>query len=124
MLIYAPKGKGTGDRMRQDVYRVAYEEANAELIEIRSRFEQLRSRKERLEGVIAVLGPMMALSASTSAPAAVEMAQTAMPAKAEHSSEPAAYGFNQVPVPVSDMEETGGGDPFKRRVRNALRTAV
>jgi hypothetical protein len=124
VLIYAPKGKGTGDRMRQDVYRVAYEEANAELIEIRSRFEQLRSRKERLEGVIAVLEPMMALSASTSAPATVEMAQATMPAKAEHSSEPAAYSFNQVPVPVSDVEETGGGDPFKRRVRNALRTAV
>ena len=128
MLIYAPKGKGTGDRMRQDVYRVAYEEANAELIEIRSRFEQLRSRKEHLEGVIAVLEPMLALSASASAPAPVEMAQTAPPAKAEYSSEPAAYTFNQipvqVPVPVSDLEEAGGGDPFKRRVRNALRTAV
>jgi hypothetical protein len=124
MLIYAPKGKGTGDRMRQDVYRVAYEEANAELIEIRSRFEQLRSRKERLEGVIAVLEPMMALGASTSAPAPVEMAQPATPAKAEHSAEPAAYTFNQVSVPAPDTEETGAGDPFKRRVRNALRTAV
>lgn len=124
MLIYAPKGKGTGDRMRQDVYRVAYEEANAELIEIRSRFEQLRSRKERLEGVIAVLQPMMALSASTSAPSPVEMAQTTMSAKAEPSSESSAYTFNQVSVPVSDVEESGGGDPFKRRVRNALRTAV
>jgi hypothetical protein len=124
MLIYAPKGKGTGDRMRQDVYRVAYEEANAELIEIRSRFEQLRSRKERLEGVIAVLEPMMALSASTSAPSPVEMAQATMSAKTEHSSESSAYTFNQVAVPVSDVEESGGGDPFKRRVRNALRTAV
>lgn len=123
MLIYAPKGKGTGDRMRQDVYRVAYEEANAELIEIRSRFEQLRSRKERLEGVIAVLQPMMALSASTSAPSPVEMAQT-MSAKAEPSSESSAYTFNQVSAPVADVEESAGGDPFKRRVRNALRTAV
>jgi hypothetical protein len=124
VLIYAPKGKGTGDRMRQDVYRVAYEEANAELIEIRGRFEQLLSRKEHLEGVVAVLGPMLALSASASAPAPVEMAQAATPAKAEHSSEPAAYTFNQVQVPLPDLEETGGGDPFKRRVRNALRTAV
>ena len=124
MLIYAPKGKGTGDRMRQDVYRVAYEEANAELIEIRSRFEQLRSRKEHLEGVVAVLGPMLTLSASASAPASVEMAQVAPADKAEHISEPVAYTFDQIPVPPSDLEETGGGDPFKRRVRNALRTAV
>src|ERR1700757_4643255 len=98
MLIYAPKGKGTGDRMRQDVYRVAYEEANAELIEIRSRFEQLRPRKEHLEGVIAVLEPMLALSASAGASAPIEMTQTAPPAKAEYSSESAAYTFNQLPL--------------------------
>jgi hypothetical protein len=109
--------------MRQDVYRVAYDEANAELIEIRSRFEQLRSRKEHLEGVIAVLGPMLGLSASANASAAPEMPQSVPPSPTEVASDPASYSFNQIPVPLPDVEETGG-DPFKRRVRNALRTAV
>jgi hypothetical protein len=106
--------------MRQDVYRVAYDEALGELLEIRTRFEQLRVRKESLEGVVAVLGPMLALSASASAPE--EMAPAA-PGRAEQGSRPEAYSFNQVPVPLPDQEESGG-DPFKRRVRNALRTAV
>ena len=104
--------------MRQDVYRVAYDEAHAELSEIRNRFEQLRARKERLEGVVAVLGPLLALSISASAPA--EIAPAAAP---EQSSKPEAYSFNQVPVALPEADETGG-DPFKRRVRNALRTAV
>jgi hypothetical protein len=107
--------------MRQDVYRVAYDEANAELMEMRSRFEELRSRKERLEGVIAVLGPMMALSASSSASVPIEMTQIEPPSKTEVGAEPADYSFNQVSVPLPDLDS---GDPFKRRVRNALRTAV
>ena len=109
--------------MRQDVYRVAYDEANAELLEIRQRFEQLRARKERLEGVVAALGTVFGLSASGSAPAPAEMAPLPPGLKAEQGAESGAYTFDKVPVPLPDLDETGG-DPFKRRVRNALRTAV
>ena len=45
--------------MRQDVYRVAYDQANAELGEILSKFEQLRARKERIEKVVDVLKPLV-----------------------------------------------------------------
>jgi hypothetical protein len=54
MLDYVP-----GVSMRQDVYRVAYDQANAELSEILSKFEQLRARKDRIEKVVDVLKPLV-----------------------------------------------------------------
>ncbi|MGB6974984.1 MAG: hypothetical protein WBD67_09915 [Terracidiphilus sp.] len=45
--------------MRQDVYRVAYDQANAELSEILGKFEQLRARKDRIEKVVDVLKPLV-----------------------------------------------------------------
>jgi hypothetical protein len=102
--------------MRQDVYRVAYDEANAELMGIRGKFEQLLMRKSRLEGVIAVLSPLLGADGSANpgiAPAEPAQAPSSSPA------EPGAYSFSQVPNPLPDLDETGG-DPFKRRIRNAL----
>jgi hypothetical protein len=104
--------------MRQDVYRVAYDEATAELIEIRGKFEQLIIRRARLEGVIKTLGPL--LEAGTSATATTHVAPSVSTSAPQQAAEPGAYSFNQVPVPLPDVEETGG-DPFKRRVRNALK---
>lgn len=106
--------------MRQDVYRVAYDEAAAELTDIRGKFEQLLMRKSRLEGVIAVLGPLLGASGSTN-----PGAPSTEPARAASSNaaEPGAYSFNQVPNPLPDLDETGG-DPFKRRIRNALRAGT
>ncbi len=46
--------------MRQEVYRVAFDEASAELSEILNRFEQLRSRKDRVEKVVEALKPLLA----------------------------------------------------------------
>lgn len=102
--------------MRQDVYRVAYDEAYAELGDIRGRFEQLLMRKSRLEGVIAVLAPLVQAAASNSGSASAEPAATS----ASNPAEQPAYTFNQVPNPLPDLSETGG-DPFNRRIRNALR---
>ena len=104
--------------MRLDVYSVAYEEANSELLDITKRFDQLRRRKECLESLIAVISPILGLelAAKPNAPAAKQP----MPAETQPSGEPVAYTFNQVPVPLPDAEETGG-DPFQRRVRNALK---
>ena len=103
--------------MRQDVYRVAFDEAAAELTEIRGRFEQLLMRKTRLEGVIAVLGPLLGGTGTGNPGAAGTEPQRAASSAAEGSP----YSFNQVSNPLPDLDETGG-DPFKRRIRNALRT--
>jgi hypothetical protein len=100
--------------MRLDVYSVAYDEANSELLAIRKRFEQLRRRKECLESVIASLGPVLAsegVSARVAEPVRIQ------PQPVE---EPVVYTFNQVPVPLPDAQETGG-DPFQRRIRGALK---
>jgi hypothetical protein len=115
--------------MRQDVFGVAYQEAKSELLEISSRFEQLRQRKERLQGVIAAIAPMIGVPAPvapTSAPAA-QVAPTAPVPVAisnEHPSapapEPVAYTFDKVQVPAAGEDESST-DPFQRRVRNALK---
>ncbi len=104
--------------MRQDVYRVAYEEAHAELTDIRGKFEQLLMRKSRLEGVIAVLGPLVQAAEAQAGMTATEMAPEPVASVAD----PSSYSFHQVTNPLPDLDETGG-DPFKRRIRNALRTA-
>jgi hypothetical protein len=104
--------------MRLDVYSVAYEEANSELLDITKRFEQLRRRKESLESLIAAISPILGLEAA--AKPSVAVAKEPVTAEVRAPGEPVAYTFNQVPVPLPDAEETGG-DPFQRRVRNALK---
>jgi hypothetical protein len=104
--------------MRLDVYNVAYEEANSELLEITKRFEQLRRRKECLEVLIATLAPILGLELAPRPSA--EAPREPVNAGPQVPQEPAAYTFNQVPVPLPGVEETGG-DPFQRRVRNALK---
>jgi hypothetical protein len=117
LLSYAPRAK-IGESMRLDVYSVAYEEANSELLEITKRFEQLRRRKESLEGLIAAIGPILGLEA---VPKADPNSRKEPPAASpQPSGEQPGYTFNQVPVPLPGVEETAG-DPFQRRVRNALK---
>ncbi len=48
--------------MRQEVYRVAYDEAHAELTEILGKFEQLRTRKDKIEKVVEALKPLLSTS--------------------------------------------------------------
>lgn len=105
--------------MRQDVYRVAHDEALAELTEIRSKVEGLIIRRARLEGVVRVLGPLLEMAAQANLP--VQVVPSPAMNTAEPKSDPGAYSFNEVPVPLPDLDETGG-DPFKRRVRNALKS--
>lgn len=104
--------------MRLDVYHVAYEEANSELIDITNKVEQLRQRKERLEAVVAAIGPI--LEGAASATVAAERVIDPVSVEPQLASEPTGYTFNQVTVPVAEVEENGG-DPFQRRVRNALK---
>jgi hypothetical protein len=100
--------------MRQDVFRVAYDEANAELLAIIKKFEELRQRKESLEGVVTVLGPILGIEIPSSAPAEASSVAQPLP------SEPANYTFNQVSAPLPELEDDIS-DPFQRRVRNALK---
>jgi hypothetical protein len=44
--------------MNKEVYRFAFDEANAELTQIVGEFEQLRMRKERVEKVVEALKPL------------------------------------------------------------------
>jgi hypothetical protein len=103
--------------MRQDVYSVAYDEAHAELHNIMNRFEELKRRKQSLESVVAVLGPILGIQGA--GPVVAPSADT-LPMGLVASPEPANYTFNQVPVPLPETED-GVVDPFQRRVRNALK---
>ncbi|HLJ79090.1 MAG TPA: hypothetical protein VKT75_16835 [Acidobacteriaceae bacterium] len=103
--------------MRQDVYKVAYDEAHGELLEISKRFEELKQRKESLESVVGALAPM--LGAVVATPAAQPVSEPKPPAS-EPAPEAANYTFNQVAAALPEADEAIT-DPFQRRVRNALK---
>ncbi len=107
-------------------YQIAYEQAAVELTELMDRFEQLRSRKGKLETLIAAFRPL--IDRNGQAPSAeVRPAEQSAHFPAQNSEpeygtteelpEPAGYSFADVPNPLPDIAETGG-DPFQRRVRS------
>ncbi|HTB95951.1 MAG TPA: hypothetical protein VK716_03015 [Terracidiphilus sp.] len=53
--------------MKQEVYRFAFDEANAELAQIIGEFEQLRQRKDRIEKVVEALKPLAVADAQAAA---------------------------------------------------------
>lgn len=100
--------------MRQEVYRVAYDEAKAELGEILGKFEQLRLRKDRIEAVVEALKPLLAAESQGASAAASPSVASPSPEATEPVPEP-------VPMPVAQAPtEDAGGDPFQRRVENAI----
>jgi len=111
--------------MRQEVYRVAYDEAHAELTEILGKFEQLRTRKEKIEKVVEALKPLLGGSDSQlngvdrGAAAAERKASAPEPAIAFPSVEPA-VAASTIPYPVQQAIEPGN-DPFSRRVDSVAR---
>lgn len=124
--------------MRQDVYRVAYDEAISELGEILKSFEQLRLRKERVEKAMEVLKPLVSLSASSSATTvsdsnpsgtSPDSAPPAVDPSPNHKAEtqgtavPAAV-MQRIEEPISypaPQASESAADPFQRRINNALR---
>ena len=46
--------------MTQETYRLAYDEANSELKEILSKFEELQLRREKIQQVVDALKPLLA----------------------------------------------------------------
>ena len=115
--------------MGQDAYQLAYDEATAELSEIIGRFEQLRQRKDRVEKFVEAFRPLLGLEVEESAPEeehseampfVAQQAEEPEPVATQAAADPSTYSFQQVPVPLPDLDELTS-DPFQRRVRSALR---
>jgi hypothetical protein len=112
--------------MRQEVYRVAYDEASAELSEILAKFDQLRLRKDRIEKVVEALKPLLngfeipALKTERSAPV-VEQRQVTVPAEepAMAAAAPVQPGPTPVPHPVQQAQEQPS-DAFSRRIESVV----
>jgi len=100
--------------MRQEVYRVAYDEAHTELLEISKRYEELRRRKETLESAVTALAPVLGVALPA------QGAQPAIEPASPVPQETASYGFNEAPAVSHDADESSS-DPFQQRVRNALK---
>jgi|SRR5450631_3389384 hypothetical protein len=98
----------------EDVYRVAYDSANSELNEILRAFEDLRSRKERVEKVVLALKPLM--GADDQASAAVQ--GNVDPAADAH--RPA----EEVPSYQYQAPNGAQSDPFQRRIDQVLGQGV
>ncbi|HVC48399.1 MAG TPA: hypothetical protein VND90_14250 [Terracidiphilus sp.] len=139
--------------MRQETYCFAFEEAEAELRDIMVQYEQLRSRKEQVEKVVAALQPFLALSggAITEQAAAEEThfaflgaeTGTAVAAQPEMTPELQAFLLQEglaeevksVPIHLSMTAETElepedepvpemSADPFQRRIDDVLRHGI
>jgi hypothetical protein len=106
--------------MRQDVYRVAYDEAHSELIDISKRFEDLRRRKDSLESVVMALAPMLGVALPTVPTQATVGIADPSAAAPQAPAEQGDYSLNQAPAAPADGDESIT-DPFQRRVRNALK---
>jgi hypothetical protein len=105
--------------MRQEVYRVAFDEASAELSEILSKFEQLKLRKDRMEKVVEALKPLVAAEApaySSERPSHVaEQVSHAAP-------EPVQPTPSPIPYPVQPPASQAN-DPFGRRETSSSNAA-
>ncbi len=109
--------------MRQEVYRVAFDEAKAELAELLGRFEQLRQRKDRIEKVVEALKPLMGAEGQ----GATQERTLAPEHVAAVSERPGSYAPPEAsqsalePVPQAVQQGADeSGDPFQRRVDNAI----
>lgn len=128
--------------MRDETYKIAYEEANAELRDILTRFEELRLRKDQIEHVVDALRPFIGMEMETAALTVVPEPE----AEQEIAPEPVVYSYLQAvgqadeaiqsqpermtakarpisepvaePVAYAAMEPSS--DPFQRRIDDAL----
>jgi hypothetical protein len=97
--------------MRQEVYRVAYDEASAELSEILGKFEQLRLRKDRMEKVVEALKPLVAMESPAFSS---ERSSYGAEVVAHAAPEPVQQAPSPIPYPVQPPA-VQGNDPFGRR---------
>ena len=103
--------------MRQEVYRVAFDEARAELNEILGKFEQLRLRKDRIEKLVEALKPL-----TTGYDAPVSSSFADRPASGEQAvalAVPEPVTASPIPYPLKQAIEPSD-DPFSRRTDTAV----
>jgi hypothetical protein len=91
-----------------EIYRVAFDAANAELTDISAEFERLRIRKEHIEKLVQVLQPLIAEDGETAerGPVAGSTQNAEAPAEA--------------PVEAHAGPEGFVADPFQRRIDHVL----
>jgi hypothetical protein len=94
-------------QVHTEIYRVAFDAANAELTDINAEFERLRSRKEHIEKLVQVLQPLVADEEETASGATGGSTQ---------SSEKA----GETPVETHAGAEVFVADPFQRRIDHVL----
>ncbi len=99
--------------MRQEVYRVAYDEASAELSEILGKYEQIRLRKDRVEKVIEALKPLVAELAAAERSAAPERKPLPIEVQVHAPAEPVQ---SNAPSPIPYPVQQAPSDPFARRM--------
>lgn len=107
--------------MRQEVYRVAFDEASAELSEILGKFELLRVRKDRIEKVVEALKPLIASSETTASVMERTSVSQAIEASS-HAPHPPAEAAQPTPAPIPYPVQPSNqsSDPFARRLESAV----
>jgi hypothetical protein len=95
--------------VHEDAYRLAFESAASELIEISAAFEELRVRKDRIERLVEVLRPLVVIEEQPG----VAADQTAEQAANQAAEQAAHQDANDDPEPVL-------ADPFQRRIDHVL----
>jgi len=88
--------------MRQETYRVALDEASAELRDILQQFDALRLRKEQIEKVVEALEPFLSLK--TEAIAELTEVAYAMPEIERPAEEPVQFTYMHVSGPATEPE--------------------
>jgi hypothetical protein len=127
--------------MRDETYKIAYEEALAELRDIVIQYEVLRLRKERIEHVVTALRPFIGMDSVPGAPVVLstpdpvreavsepvsysylqagEQSQGAARSESERITAKLRSGQESVAEPVAFASDSSL-DPFQRRIDDAL----
>jgi hypothetical protein len=89
-----------------DVYRVAFDSANAELNQILVSFEELKARKERIEKVVLALKPLLGATDESDHDSASPSSDSGQPEE----------------IPTYQYQVTNGSsaDPFQQRIDQVL----
>jgi hypothetical protein len=106
--------------MRQEVYRVAFDEASAELSEILGKFELLRARKDRIEKVVEALKPLIASSETTASVLERTSVSQASEPSLSHTPHAPAEPAQPAPIPYPVQPANPSSDPFARRLESAV----
>ena len=98
--------------IRQEAYRMAFDEASTELKEFVLKFEQLRFRKEQIEQLVDVLRPLLGQGASLSV---VEPGTASVEQNLSSEAQPEVAQSEVSSMEATQQAEENPPDPFQRR---------